>query len=308
MRLRIRLLAFAITTATFYLLYSREKPIRIALSTTVLSPDSNFPIWLEYHLKIVDVILIFMDDPERREEFEKYEGRRVLLFNGSTTAAEMSTESRLILRQDENNDKAIAYALQNDIAWLMHIDTDELFYEDGYHDWRLGDGVLSFVNHEAVPLDHSPTNPFKECTLFKMNNMIPFMAYGNGKSAVRITPGVYSDGPHQFGGYQGKERNVERPMVLHYPTPSFEIWAAKYARYGNFSNYWYDNPETPNLLQFMLDSRDIVQAALRTGNWEEAREFFNKQIPSDDEMQELLSSGALRIIDPLVDKNIGHRK
>ena len=277
----------------------------IAISTTILSPDSNFPVWLDYHLRIVDLVMIFMDDPERKPLFESFiQGKPVILFTGSTAAPQLTAASRLILRQDENNNAALAYALQHNITWLMHIDTDEIFYEDGYHNWTAleGVGVISFTNHESIPLRHTPVNPFAECTLFKISaGELPFMAYGNGKAAVRVTPGVQSDGPHQFRGYEGEERYLSRPMILHYPTPSYDIWVSKYSRYGNFSDYWYDDPSFPNDLTFMLESRDHVQRALQTGNWDDAKKFFDKQIPDEETTERLLKSGSLRRITPLYD-------
>jgi hypothetical protein len=277
----------------------------LAISTTMLSPAVTFPQWRDYHLQVADLILIFMDDPSRRSEFERYQNGRLVLFNGSLAAPELTLESRLMVRQDENNNAAIAYALQNNITWLMHIDSDEIFYEESYHNWTdLDVGVVHFTNHESVPLNYDPTNPFEECTLFKTNGgVLPFMAYGNGKSAVRITPGVHSSGPHQFAGYEGEEQWLDRPVILHYCTPSFDKWRSKYIQYGNFSDYWWGSPDYPNELRFMLDSRDHVQKALRTGDWEEAREFFNKQIPEPQTIETLLSAGDLKRFYPLLAGN-----
>src|SRR5579871_1745507 len=107
------------------------RPQSIAISTTILSPDSNFPVWLDYHLRIVDLVMLFMDDPRRQPQFESFiQGKPVILFNGSTTASDVTPASRLILRQDQNNEAAIAYAIEHNITWLIHIDTDEIFYED----------------------------------------------------------------------------------------------------------------------------------------------------------------------------------
>jgi hypothetical protein len=276
-----------------------------AISTTVLNPPPTFPIWLAYHLRRVDLVIIFLDDPSERPRIESLvHGKPVVLFDGSMASPDMSPASRLIVRQDINNDAAIAYALANNITWLLHIDIDELFYEDGDSSWKTMEnvGVISFVNHEAVPLSYPALNWFEECTLFKINGgNIHFMAYVNGKSAVRVTQGVQSSGPHNFWGYQGEYVNVTRPMILHYPTPSFESWVAKYKFYGEFSDYWFDDPDQPNTVSFMLESRDQLRAALASGNWEEARNFYNSMIPENATHEHYLSTGDLRIFKPLAD-------
>src|SRR5204863_10208060 len=140
-------------------------------------------------------------------------------------ATDLTIESQLIMRQNENNNAAIQYCLARNITWLMHIDIDEIFYEDGDHSWTTWENVGSiiFVNYESVPLRHDVTNPFVDCTLFKVRGgELPFMAYGNGKPAVRLSSRVHSNGPHQFAGYEGEHRSISKPFVLHYATPSYE--------------------------------------------------------------------------------------
>jgi len=275
----------------------------LAITTTVLNPPPTFRIWLDYHLERVDLILIFMDDPSERPRFEKVvKDKRVILFDGSNASPELMPSSRLIIRQDKNNQAAIDYALAHNITWLMHIDIDELLYDEGNHSWRHLDGVgqVTFRNHEAVPVAHKVVNYFAECTLFKTNSgALDFMAYGNGKSAVRLKEGVETWGPHQFMGYEGEHRTVDEPVILHYPTPSFDSWIAKYKLYGKFSDFWFDDPEQHNDVSFMLKSRDQLQKALETGDWEEARKFFAALIPDEETIQRYIKSGDLKRFYPL---------
>ena len=122
------------------------------------------------------------------------------------------------------------------------------------------------------------------------------MAYGNDKSAVRITQGVFPEGAHYFkgstdslAGEHAKQNSDQRhlaqkyhPVILHYPYPSFEAWAAKIELYGNFPDYWDDDKKQPNLLQFILRSRDKVQDALASGDWTEAKKFFSARVLDDE--------------------------
>lgn len=278
----------------------------LAIATTILRPGPSFPIWVDYHLRHnTDLIIVFMDDPRERPNIERLvQGRPVVLLEGSNVASEMTPESRLILRQNENNNAAIEYALSRNLTWLMHIDIDELLYEGGDQSWRDEENVgeFSFVNHESVPLRHESKNYFADCHLFKVNDgQLPFMAYGNGKAAVRVGPGVEGLGPHAFWGYQGESRSVNEPMILHYANPSFESWVAKYRFYGNFPDYWFNDPSHPNGVTFMLQSRDQLQTALATGNWEAARKFYYSMIPDERHTEDLIKSGDLLRIDPFSD-------
>jgi len=284
----------------------RRRKTTLAIVTTILRPGPSFRIWLDYHLQHdADLIIVFMDDAAERPNIERIvQGRPVVLLDGSKVAGHMTPESRLILRQEENNNAAIAYALSRNVTWLMHIDIDELLYEDGDQSWRDDEdvGEFSFLNHEAVPLRHESTNYFADCHLFKTNTgILPFMAYANGKSVVRLAPGVEELGPHEFWGYHGERKEVEKPMILHYANPSFESWVAKYKFYGNFSDYWRDDPDDPKDFPFMLESRDHLQAAEATGNWEAARNFYYSMIPDERDIEDLIQNGDLLIIDPFSD-------
>ena len=277
----------------------------LAITTTVLHPDPTFTIWLDYHLRRAAVILIFMDDPAERPMFERLiEGRTAVLFDGSDAGHEWSPESRVMVRQNENNEKALDFALSNNITWLLHIDPDELFYEDGDRSWETDTniGQIRFTNHEAVFLPYEVVNFFANCTIFWSDNLREHMrAYYNGKSAVRLTPDVSSNGPHSFLGFQGEDRYVQRPMILHYPTPTFDRWVAKFTHYGNFSGNWYNNPETPMGFPFMTGSRDHVQAALRSGNWTAAREYYISQTPDPSTVEDSVRTGDLLRIKPFDD-------
>jgi len=50
------------------------------------------------------------------------------------------------------------------------------------------------------------------------------MAYGNGKSAVRLTRGVAPSGP-----------TASQTIILQYPNPSFKTWRARFMLYHDFS-------------------------------------------------------------------------
>jgi hypothetical protein len=285
-----------------------NKTITLAVTTTAVKPGPMLQAWLEYHLRRFNLIMVFIDDPTERPLFETllhdklHDDYRIRLLEGYPDRSDMSP-SGVMNRQNSNTQVAVDIAMANNITWLLHIDSDELFYEDGDRSWQSLEGVdhISFVNHEVVPVTHKVTNPFSSCTLFKVNGRLDFMAYGNGKSAIRIAPGVSPWGVHTFTGYKGEHRDLDRPMILHYPNPSFGSWVAKYKSYGRFSNFWFEDPTQVNPLTFMLDSRDKLQQALESGQWEDAREFFNGMIPDPEACQRMLETGDMRKYTPLDD-------
>ncbi|KAK4147279.1 uncharacterized protein C8A04DRAFT_24521 [Dichotomopilus funicola] len=297
----------------------------IAIATTVLNPAQNLDIWLDYHLLRCAVIILYLDDPARRGLFEPLcKGRSVLLFDGAQDAPTMSRPSRLLVRQSSNLKHAISYLLEPDhggVEWLLHIDQDEILFENGHTSWATDPriGHVTFTNDEAVPLRHSTSNAFADCVWFQANGpeAEPFMAYGNGKSAVRLSTGVEPDGAHRFINFQGDAITLPDnaqaamagqgpyPVLLHYPYPSFESWKAKFTLYGRFSDYWMDDEQYPNRLDFMTQSRDQALVALQDQErggaadpWAEAKRFFETRAFVGEELQRRIADGRVRRFAP----------
>ncbi|KAH9884557.1 hypothetical protein F4778DRAFT_787665 [Xylariomycetidae sp. FL2044] len=319
---------------------SLETDVSIAIATTILHPDPIvFPAWLDYHLgwgrrqrqqqqqQGVQLVVVYMDDPSERALFERLCGNRpVALLEGSREAPAMSPESRLILRQVANMRHAIGFLRARGYTWLLHIDTDELLYGAPGPDndpwaWARdpGVGLVNLVNHEALPVAFDTDNPFADCTYFWVNGVernANFLAYGNGKSAVRLLPsgpgpGVEPQGPHNFSGHAGRTVSppADRAMILHYPHPSFESWRRKFALYGDFPDHWFGDRGAPKIIDFMRQSRDVVARASRgtggggrTGSgdgdgddWDAAREFFARRVLGDEAREEALAKGKIPI-------------
>ncbi|CAJ2501906.1 Uu.00g047590.m01.CDS01 [Anthostomella pinea] len=293
----------------------------IAIATTILNPGPQIVQWMDYHLHQVGVqhVLIYMDDPSERLLFSQLcADRPVTLLGGSQIEQKMSPESRLILRQEQNMKHAISHLFKHGYDWLLHIDIDELLYEPSAAAASWSEkpevGSVHFTNHEALPLSHHTDNPFEDCVWFRLNTVEQrphYMAYGNGKSAVRLTRGVIPQGPHDFSGFKGERLapsgNGDEPVLLHYPTPSFQTWVEKFTRYGDFSDYWFGDRRVPNRVQFMLRSRDLVQEAHKTGDWSRARTFFDQQILADvNERREAINKGHVRYYAPFAEREGGY--
>uniref|UniRef100_A0A7S2SWB6 Glycosyltransferase family 92 protein n=1 Tax=Rhizochromulina marina TaxID=1034831 RepID=A0A7S2SWB6_9STRA len=119
-------------------------------------------------------------------------------------------------RQSLNAETAAHLARDMGIAWLLHMDSDELFYcgeggkvEDHFRDLdREGIDQLTYLNHEAVPEREDVGDFFQEVTLFRRHHFtVPLrpqaqacmrfwerrtnhgqymLVYDNGKSAARV--------------------------------------------------------------------------------------------------------------------------
>ena len=288
--------------------------ISLAIVTTILSPDHTLQIWLDYHLRWVQLVVIYMDDPNERPLFERLCGNRpVALLDGSQVEPTMTPESRLIRRQMANVKNAIAYTMQRGYDWLLHMDIDELLYGSLWESsaWAQDSevGLVTFINHEALPVDFETSNPFRDCKYFWVNGVdhnSHFTAYGNGKSAVRLRPGVAPRGPHSFSGYAGRAFTPPdgEAMVLHYPYPSYDSWLRKFKHYGRFPDNWFGDRRAPKIMDFMIRSRDAVQMAHATNDWESARAFFEKHILDPRSRIEAISSGKIRQYTPLTDNPI----
>jgi len=143
-------------------------------------------------------------------------------------------------------------------------------------------------------MDYPTPKVNRSCSV---GTQLPFMACGNGKSDVRLWPGVAPDGPHSIQGFDGEHIMLPAkggPVLLHYPCMSFEAWVAKFKQYGDFSDFWFDNPQKPNYIQFMLQSRDHVKKALQTGDWDASRAFYESMTLGDEACQRAASTGQTR--------------
>lgn len=282
--------------------------IPIAITTTVLHPSPMLPAWLDYHLRWVQHVVIYMDDPDERLLFERLcEGKPITLLEGSQVEPNMTPESRIIRRQVANTRQTIAYLMERGYKWLLHIDQDELLYGPLVESFAwatdLEVGLVTFTNHEALPVGFEASDPFQDCEYFWVNGVdhnANFAAYGNGKSAVRLGPGVEPRGPHSFSGYAGRKftPSGEEAMILHYPYPSYNSWLRKFNHYSRFSDHWFGDRKAPKIMDFMLQSRDVVQMAHKTDDWASAKAFFSGRVLDPKSRDLAISQGKIRRYTP----------
>jgi hypothetical protein len=216
-------------------------------------------------------------------------------------------DREVMARQLLNAEHAMNLARAAGFDWLLHIDSDELFYAAG------GDiaphfaglsamkaDVASYLNFEAVPETEDTGDFFRTVALFKQPIAAPptpearaalaragqavdtyFHFYGNGKSAVRLgAPGLLPVNVHSFGRQSDYAVSWNRgPFILHYACSSFAAFWQKYVTLGRFSDKWWGVIDIAEAVgPFHLQARDAVMDAVASGDVERARRFYRDRV------------------------------
>ena len=222
------------------------------------------------------------------------------------------TGSDVMARQVLNAALAMELARALQLAWLLHIDADELFFAPGqsaaeHFQWveTQKPNAVKYWNYEAVPEKIEMDDPFREVTLFKIPPALKpgpstpegrdllsatpqlqpnrFHFYSNGKAAVRLAaPGMRPRSVHDFDDPSAPAPPLMgvAPVVLHYACCGFENFWRKYATLGNFADKWFGKTDiraaTGSSLH--LEARDAVA----TGDRQQALEFYRRRIAIED--------------------------
>jgi hypothetical protein len=259
--------------------------MKLAIVTTIRRRDRAFESWLRYHRAIgFTRFYVFCDEPPGAPlggplvvppgepttpapdvmpfQCDADHWRR---FAGHPLARQLDAERRrctpewrlteyVMLRQAMNAELALFHARQDQIAWLLHIDGDELFHPGAatahdHFEALEGQGVeqARYLNREAVVSGEEAGDFFTAMTLFKANpkTLSPtqwaavarhmgekpyFLAYANGKSAMRVSAEALPSGVHGFRKRDGtRESHVfAEPGILHYPYSGYARFRAKH--------------------------------------------------------------------------------
>jgi amylosucrase len=296
---------------------------QVAIVTTIADVASSIDFFVRYHLSLgFKRLFIFLDAPCDQTQALLADYPQVTLILRDELLSQRwsdvaSGEYRRLLplsslevmaRQELNMLLALEMARSEGLDWLLHIDSDELFYP---HDLTLGAhfldlerrriGNVSYLNYEAQVEREGVAHPFEDISLFKRNffrsNLWVFNAtqrellqqhswlppqffnfYQNGKSAVRLDKTVQTNGVHFFKSAQDVHFCLNRgPVILHFSCASVADVQQKYARLGNFPDTWNGLPRTGKLISdFHIQARD---AARLGGDLALARLFRERLLP-----------------------------
>jgi Glycosyl transferase family 2 len=286
-----------------------KRDIKVSIVTTVRDPGTPLLSFVRYHLALgVTHIYMFFDDPDDPwlELAERLPAVKAIAYDDalrdwqrrslpSFERLETFLNCEVMARQILNADTAIQMAFADGAHWLLHLDIDELFYCQGriqQHFANMPEEVaqVRYPNFEAFPEVTDIDDYFRTVTLFKKNphfcesaridrwltltgRQWYFVAYRNGKAAVRVMPGVSTSGVHVFDVHETSRQTVSiaNPYVLHYPNCGLDYFIRKYRLLGAFSDKAFEQFPRPSC---HLESRDVV---LR-GDMAEIRAFFDQHI------------------------------
>jgi len=299
--------------------------VRAAIVTTLRDAAVTLGSFIAYHRAIGFAhFLLFFDDPAdsmlawartqpditaiaRGEDLQRA-WRGTALWNEAGPHVEREVMARQLL----NAEHAMNLARAMGFDWLLHIDSDELFYvpggdasggRAGAHFAALATtpaDVSTYANFEAVPETEDTGDFFRSVTLFKMplsNAPSPeereliaragqrvetfFHFYGNGKSAVRLAaPGMLPVNVHGFAR-RGKFTGVgyRGPFILHYACCGFAAFWQKYVTLGRFADKWWGQIDIAQAVgPFHLEARDAVMDAVASGNAEPTHRFYRDRL------------------------------
>ncbi|GAB5368492.1 hypothetical protein AAMO2058_001323900 [Amorphochlora amoebiformis] len=271
------------------------------------------------------------------------------------------TRDHVTARQILNASEALKTALKapenssRHVEYLVHIDIDELFYTKSnsiipHFRWLKSQGIhhITYANHEGIPHRTDIDNYFTQITLFRRNlltlSLSPstkksvsfftsrtphhqyFLFYDNGKSAVRVQPGVFPKNVHGWSlprpemgqGMQseGKSKrmvsalvdarnlnlkgyvDVRDPCILHYPVCGERWLRSKYEILGPFPTHWPSLERKVNIPPcFHLDARKAATSPKPT---EKLKDLFLSQVILSDNLEiskQIASGTCMRITD-----------
>ncbi|KAK9291022.1 hypothetical protein L1049_009205 [Liquidambar formosana] len=241
----------------------------------------------------------------------------------------------LFVKQSLNMEMAIVMARDAGMDWIIHLDTDELIYPAGAHEYSmrrlLSDvprdvDMVIFPNYESSIERDDIKEPFSEVSMFKKNydhlpkdtyfgnykeatrgNPNYFLTYGNGKSAARIQDHLRPNGAHRWHNYMKTPKYgdsssydikiMSMHAVLHYTYPKFSDLTSRRDRCGC-------KPTKEDVKRcFMLEFDRAAFIIASTATEEEMLHWYREHIVWTDKALtlKLLRKGILtRIYAPMV--------
>jgi len=306
-----------------------------AIVTTLIKSNHVLDSFIRYHQSIgFSYIFLFFDDPQEIMQFNFSNYENVIIVPVDETLRARWKSSRLftmaqgykeyvdievMARQMLNVQIAIEMSLEIGIDWILHIDSDELFFcpgkEVNNHFQQMenrGLTAVQYLNFEAIVTQFEVRDFFKEMTFFKKHpallishqhefikteqryNSLPlyFLFYMIGKSSARINPELLPKDVHSF--YTLHEPYTDPDCcVLHYPICGFSNFLTKYKVLGKFNDKWFGHRQIN--LPFHLLSRDVYQK----NDESFMRDFYKKYVifPEGKELDNWLKNDIIVKID-----------
>jgi hypothetical protein len=258
------------------------KKLNIGICSTIKHVGESLRSFVEYHQFIgFSHFFLFFDDPEDEDMrlVSDIPGVKVIPVTPQLRVQHPELESftskwydkKIMARQEFHASVAMKWAC-DELDWLFHLDSDELFYCKSLDVQSVLRCVpeeveqIVFGNYEGICEKIDAKNIFAEVQLFKRNikflseagiEVIPkygplknfFSGYGNGKAASRCKKGVVADGCHRFFHSNGSPLKTlihdESAVILHYFNCGFAQFKEKYNILGEYTDKYFDQFKIP---------------------------------------------------------------
>ncbi|XP_049850845.1 uncharacterized protein LOC126324032 [Schistocerca gregaria] len=237
----------------FSLPHSRlmEPPIKVGIICTLRGPEYTLESWIVWHLHVgIRFFYLFFDDPEDAsiEIAMRYQSHATIRVYRPLTDVEhfyrplasFETfhhiyETEVPVRQQLNAEYAIERAVSDAVDWVLHLDSDELFYVfppctlQTHFSSLKGLDSFTYLNFEGVPDSERIGDYFSCVTLFRRHiSSIEFnqvtsravlfwtsrttrgqymISYDNGKSSARVRRGLRPSGVHGWKSTRSRDRS-----------------------------------------------------------------------------------------------------
>ncbi len=306
-----------------------------AIVTTLKNQGASLITFVEYHLAIgFSKIYLMFDDPEDPDQYlvSEIPGVEVFVCDKQIRDRWQSlhkykkyggyAETEVRARQTLNAELAMQCARSDNIDWLLHIDSDELFWISDatihpHLDRLRQTGIVSarYYNFEAVPEAENIENYFLEVNAFKKpgkllrkegidrNKYWPegrkyFNFYANGKSMCQVREDMVPGDVHKWSSKTEHiyTSSFYHPCVLHYSCCGYQNFKNKFKKLIDNGSVGEEFGVAVKDHGFALDY-DAISAYLRDDE-EAARAIYrNRVMLPSEERTRLEKHGLIQMCD-----------
>jgi hypothetical protein len=230
----------------------------------MIKDPKNLDTWLNRHrrLGIQHFFIRLEDSPDVQDYLNSQSDVTVIPGNSDGVNEYENIQTRQINMVNDVLKMAAAHEKPK-LAWLIHVDADELVVGDlnALHRQPHNVRTVWFQNVEAK----FPDVPDEEDSCFDAAKFINCAeggcaAYANGKSAGRVAADVSAHGPHRMKSSMdgARDEKVEAIQVQHYESCDFDSYKKK------FKNLAVQKDKEPSKIPFPYYNESIEAA--RTGD------------------------------------------
>ena len=292
-----------------------------AIVTTLKGQGPSLKTFVNYHLSIgFEKIYLMFDDPldVDIELVSDIQGVEAVAIDNAAREKwkslkkfkqyEAHIDSEVRARQTLNAEMGLNMAKGDGIDYLLHIDSDELFWprENTIHPHLqrlVKEEIISarYINFEAVPAQYDIEDYFLEVSAFKKSRALLakqnievndhwrekrkyFNFYNNGKSMCKVRDDMVPGDVHLWKSRESyiKTAKFYYPTILHYSCAGYQFFKTKYSLLldnGYVASVFGKTDQKQK--GFAVDY--YATMAYRDGNEDKAKRIYENQVLMDQD-------------------------